>query len=407
MFFLRKYFPYVIILLNLFGTLALENRIGIYILYPTQIIIGVSSLFYYLKHYKSLHLKYPYISFLYVVMLFYVLVGFIKQFFILSGIFPFVRMSISMAFLSIGSYFFIADRVILTRILKLWMKWVPVLFVVFYFILYQSQYGSYFHFYSLFVLLFPLLILQKKLIIVIISVFLLTSGIIQRMDIISILLPILIALAYSSGLLKNKYVFLWLNKAIIAIPIVFFLLALTTSFNVLAIDKYIGDYSLDSGDKLNVDTRSFLYQESYESAKKNNYILWGRTPLYGYDSYWQMGYGSLISDSYKPVNGVCQRGSEVFIVNIFTWCGVIGVIFFFIFFYKVSHRAILSSNNVYMKVLGLYVSCFWVIDWFGNNMWGLNMSYILLFIIVGMIYSPFYMKMTNREFEIYFREILK
>jgi len=185
-------------------------------------------------------------------------------------------------------------------------------------------------------------------------------------------------------------------------------LALTTSFNVLALDKYVEDSSLSTGHQINVDTRTFLYQESFESAVNNNYIVFGRMPMYGYDSFFQTYLNEVSNDkSIKNTNQMAQRGSEVFIVNIFTWCGLIGVILFMIFFFKVSHRAISKSNNKYMKALGLYVSCFWITDWIIHNMWGLTMDYIILFIIVGMIYTPRYMKMTDREFEIYFRRILK
>src|SRR5690606_8010144 len=111
-------------------------------------------------------------------------------------------------------------------------------------------------------------------------------------------------------------------------------LALTGRFNIFNMEEYIsGEYKTQTlidgkleETSLTADTRTLLYQETLTSAIKNNYVWHGRTPARGYES---PSFGAFALEQLKT--GKLERfGSEVSILNIFTWTGIIGCILYFL-----------------------------------------------------------------------------
>ena len=128
------------------------------------------------------------------------------------------------------------------------------------------------------------------------------------------------------------------------------------TFNIFRMDEYMDfndknaklGISLEkSEEKLTQDSRTFLYKEVLLSAQKNNYWILGRTPARGNET-----------DAFAHIIERGQRleriSNEASILNIFTWTGIIGVILFFLVFYKASWIAINQSRNIYSKLIGLF-----------------------------------------------------
>ncbi len=194
-------------------------------------------------------------------------------------------------------------------------------------------------------------------------------------------------------------------------PIVFFLLGITNNFNVFKMDEYLsGDFSYESTNKdgvqreasLIADTRTFIYEEAILSAIKNKYVLFGRSFTRGYDSYWEVKRsekaGAIINTN------TVDRISEVAIVNIFTWMGLVGVLLYFFVFVKATALAIYRSNNSYIKIVGLFLAFRWMYGWV-EDFQRLDISTLTLWILFALCFSKTFRSLTNHQIEKYMRTI--
>jgi hypothetical protein len=173
---------------------------------------------------------------------------------------------------------------------------------------------------------------------------------------------------------------------------------MTNNFNVFNMDDYIeGEYvqtKIINGEitkeKLKADTRTFLYKEVIVSAIKHNYVMFGRTPASGNDSDL---FGYQVAEAIKTKRNIRYK-NEVSILNIFTWTGIVGVVLYFLVFFKAAKLAIFQSSNTFSKFLGLYVSFRWVYAWVEdfNNFDIMN---IMLWITVALCYSPHFRNMSD------------
>lgn len=391
---LLRIFPYLIILLileNVVRKIFPFGKIAVVYSYLVYLAIAFICIFYFVLNFKSLRNKYPFLSFVYCFLIIYVMAGWIKLLFVPTGLFPFFILQISTSFLAFGSCFIMMNQTVRRKIMQLWWKFIPIIFVLSFPLLEPSQYISMLYFTLFFFILTPFLSKKKKIIVVLAIVFLCFFGMQQRIDYINVLISLLLWGIYKYSVIKSRKAFFRPFVMLMVLPLFFALLAKLRIFNVLNFESYVeGDYSTKAVGTLTDDTRTFLYEEAYSSAVKNNYWMWGRTPSYGYDSFWiknQLDYE--ISQSALNVQGMMpQRGSEVFIVNIFTWCGVIGVFVFFLLYWKIGKLAVFKSNNRFMRVLGLYVGLFWLVSWIYHPFFTLNQDYILLYFAIALICDP-------------------
>jgi len=155
-----------------------------------------------------------------------------------------------------------------------------------------------------------------------------------------------------------------------------------------------------SEESLTVDTRTGLYIEVLTSAVKNDYILLGRTPARGNDS---LAFGEFLAVELNT--GKSERfGNEVSILNVFTWTGVVGVVLYFFIFFRASYLAIHKSNNIFIKIIGLFVAFRWLYAWV-EDFSRFDMSNIILWMLISMCFSIEFRNMTNFEFKLWVRGI--
>ena len=285
-------------------------------------------------------------------------------------------------------------------IVKTWFSYGLFIFILFSPFLWGDAVGKFLIPLSFLLLFYPVLNLRWKLIVIAFSVFVVTFDITARSNVIKFVIPLLIGiLYYVRNMLSNKI----LNATrllFLFIPIGLMFLAFSGVFNVFKLDEYLGKQTtktkLISGEvteeNLTADTRTFLYIEVIESALRNNYIFFGRTPARGNDS---KSFGDFNKKTLHT--GKQERFSnEVSILNIFTWLGIVGVALYFLVFMRATYLAINKSSNIFIKLIGLNISFRWAYG-FVEDFSRFDLSNIFLWIMIGMCFSESFRQMTNAQ----------
>lgn len=247
-----------------------------------------------------------------------------------------------------------------------------------------------------------------RLTLLLISLFVIFVDLGARSNVLKFLFPILFSLLF---LVRSKMI-LRLLKPIrlifLFLPFVLLYLGISNVFNVFKMKEYIStDLKVQSKNEewegdgdLTVDTRTFLYDEVLLSALRNNYVVLGRSPARGNDS---LHFGPSIDEELNRNKGE-RFANEVGILNIFTWTGILGVLFYFLVFVRATFLGLYKSNNWSIKVVSIYLCFRWVYAWvedFSRFDW----STILLFVCIGMCISPDFRNMTDKQFKFWVRGI--
>lgn len=403
--YLLKYFPFLIILFSFIEIITnfFPSKLHIVYTYLIEILFGITCLLYYISNFKRIHKEHAFLSYTCLYMLIYLAFGFIKQWFIPSGLYPFFRMRISLAIMGLCAIFiFLYEEKLIFKTFQLWWKYVPFVFILTFWKLGSAQYILVLAFVLFFLSLLPLFNTKRKIIIIAGILFIAIGGMEQRMDYINMAFSILLLTAVKYIKCFSKTFFMIIFRGLMFIPLLFVILFFTHGFNILQLDQFIDD-NIQTAGQLNVDTRSFLYEEAWLSSINNDYLIQGRTPLYGYDSYfaeYRKG-DALIVKGQKP-----QRISEVFIVNTLTWFGIIGVAMFFLFYYKIGIKTLNSTRNLYLAAFSIYIAFFWIESWIGHILFTPDTSYILLCIVIAMCLNTKLQKMNTQEMKVYLRKLL-
>ncbi len=289
------------------------------------------------------------------------------------------------------------------EIIRFWLKYVLVLFFLFVPFIIESDFTGRYLTIVMFLLLFlPILSFQWKIIVLFFTFLEFSAGLDARSDIIRFTMSGSLGLLYYFRFFIKDWMLKILHAFFIGLPIILLVLGILNIFNVFKMDQYIkGDYSIvaiEAGhtgkQSLTRDTRSFIYVENIKSAIKHDYILQGRTPANGYDSNY---FGGFLK--WTLHTGKKQRfSSEVSILNVFLWTGLVGVVLYFLVFLKASYLAIYKSNSFFMKIVGLFVAFRWSYA-FVEDFTKFELLYIFLWIAIGMCYSTSFRKMNDEEFK--------
>ena len=289
-------------------------------------------------------------------------------------------------------------------IIKTWFKYALFMFILVVPFLWGDAVGKFLIPVSFLILFFPVLNNKWKILVMAITLFVVTFDVTARSNIIKFLIPFLIGLLYYFRNTINAKLLNSFRLIMLISPLVLLVLAATNIFNVFKLDEYIGDYNINtqsvSGrvkkESLTSDTRTLLYVEVLVSAIKNEYILLGRTPSRGNDSK-LFGYSvAKLIHSEKHE----RFSNEVSILNIFTWMGAIGVVLYFLVFFKATYLAINESSNIFIKIIGLNISFRWTYG-FVEDFSQFDLSNIFLWIMIGMCFSRTFRKMTEQEMKIW------
>jgi hypothetical protein len=296
------------------------------------------------------------------------------------------------------------NAAMIQAMLRFYFKYMLPLFIIFFFMMVNGAYGFYLVPITFLLLFLPALTLRWKIILLAITLFVITSDLGARSNVIKFSLPIFFSLIYYLKLYISKTLFELIRKLFFIVPILLFCLAVTDTFNVFKMGDYIeGDYETiqetSTGavdDNLKADTRTFLYIEVLETAEKYNTWLIGRSPARGNES---DHFGK------DDETGRGERvGNEAAILNIFTWTGLVGLLLHFMVYYKASYLAINRSNNIFLKLLGLFIAFRYLFAWV-EDINNFSLTTVFLWLMIGMCFSKSFRAMTNKEFEFWVRGI--
>lgn len=288
---------------------------------------------------------------------------------------------------------------LLQEIFRFWLKYMLPLFFLFLPFIYEREgVGYYLAPLTLFILFMPALKRRWKITLIFYSLFVFLGDIDARSNIIKFSAALLLSFLYIFKALFRTNGLKFIRICLMISPFVLFGLAITNVFNIFKIDEYVGNVYATNRDNfgqaeqvsLTVDTRTFIYQEVISSALKYDYWLFGRTPARGNES---ESFGFFLADELNT--GKMERfANEVSILNIFTWTGLVGAILYFFIFYRSTYLAVCKSNNAIIKIVGLYISFRWCYAWVEdfNNF---DLSYIFLWIMIGMSFSKSFRHMSD------------
>jgi len=301
---------------------------------------------------------------------------------------------------------YVATNVMLTKkILKSYFKVALPLFAVICLFITTDAYGFYLAPIAFFMLFFPILKNKTKILVSILTVFIMTIDLGARSNVIKFAVPILFMISYYFKSTISVYLLEICRKILFITPFLLLTLGVSGIFNVFNIKKYsnieVTSTRVDAKGDLNeedisVDTRTFLYEEVLSSAKKHKYWWLGRTPARGNDTdYFDLDF----------LSGRSERlGNEVGILNVFTWTGIVGVILLFLVFYFSTYISLHHSNNFFSKIFSLYIAFRWVYLWVEDiNNFSLNM--FTLWLLIGLMNSYKFREMTDEEVKIWVNDI--
>ncbi len=219
------------------------------------------------------------------------------------------------------------------------------------------------------------------------------------------LLLIIVYLYYRNLSDRILHIVYWL---LMVFPLILLGLGISGVFNLFSgLDTFTNERivtHMEDGhiveENLSADTRTFIYVEVIQSAMKNGYIFWGRTPARGNDS---DAFGVYMSDDLKT--GLNERHSnELCFPNVFTWLGFVGMVLYCLIYLKSSYLAVYKSNNLYIKLIGLLIAFHFLFGWIEDTN-RFDIMGVSLWMMIGMGFSERFRSMNNKDFKLWINSI--
>ncbi len=255
-------------------------------------------------------------------------------------------------------------------------------------------------------LFLPLVTKKWRMILLGICLLILAIDLDARSNIIKFAAPLLLLLflpfkklLFGKSLETIRLVFFFL-------PFILFYLGTSGVFNIFKIGEsvdqnYVQVKENQQGEiveiDLKMDTRTALYTEVLSTANKYNTWLWGRSPAKGNET-------ELFAHVAEITGREERLSNEVAILNIFTWTGAIGVVLYFLVFYGASYLAVNKSKNIYIKLVGVFIAFRWLYAWI-EDINNFSLNYFMLWIVIGMCYSPAFRNMNDLQMKYWVRSI--
>jgi hypothetical protein len=295
-------------------------------------------------------------------------------------------------------------------IVKTWFRYALFIYILFSPFIWGDGVGKFLIPFGFLLLFFPILNLKWRIIVLVVTLYVITFDITARSNVIKFTIPLVIGLMFYFRKILSIKVLNVSRLLLLFAPFLLFFLAISGVFNVFKADEYVGDYNAKSDshydgpgeESLTADSRTFLYIEVIESAIKHDYVLFGRTPARGNDS---ASFGEFTKLTLNT--GKQERFSnEVSILNIFTWLGLVGVLLYFLVFFKATYLAINRSNSIFIKLIGINIAFRWAYS-FVEDFSEFDLSNIFLWIMIGMCFSESFRKMNDMEIKMWVRGIFE
>lgn len=312
----------------------------------------------------------------------------------------------SMGLLLIVVVYAATNRVVVQSLLSFYVKYGLPLFLILIFLIRPDAYGFYLMPVSFLLIFLPALSTKQRIVLFLFAAIVLVADLGARSNVIKFAIPLMILLIYRYKNYISNSILEFARITLIILPFVLFILGATGTFNVFDTSEYLGEQNVTKTDlkgnqyeeNIAGDTRTFIYVEVLQSAIQNDYWLFGRTAARGNDS---EAFGA---KNYEFTGRYERLANEVGVANVFTWMGVIGVVLYLFVFFKASSLAVNRSNNIYAKMIGIYVAFRWLYSWV-EDVNNFTLNYFMLWIMIGLCFSYSFRMMSDYEVTIWIRGI--
>ena len=343
---------------------------------------------------------------------FWLLLSIIRGYFVAENYYENKQLIDGSLYLSVPLFIYVFSiPEILQKTLRFWVKFsIPVLLAIFY----LTPIGSFHYSLGPALLLccfYPIVPKKWMIIFLVLIALMMVVDLGARSQVIKSTVTLMIGVAYLCSNFLKPLMLKMIHWVCYITPIILLYLGINGIFNPFesfsknAEGVYIQTYSdEDMGDEdISADTRTHIYVEVIESAVKNNYIWHGRTPARGNDSWMMISIWEAMGMS--PVTGKYERhANEVCHPTVFTWLGLIGMILYGLMYLKSSYLSVYKSNNIWMKLLGLYIAFRWAFGWI-EDMPGFDISTIMLWMMIAMGFSERFRQMNDQQFNDWVQKI--
>lgn len=304
----------------------------------------------------------------------------------------------SLAFSFIPMTFFLGRNIDFAKIV---FRFVITILFPFGFILIPLAFVSSIELYSrimipvgLFIVFLPFLKYRWKLLVVIVAATSILVVIGFRSNIIKIAFSVGLIFIYYLRNFMPRITLRFLQIFLFALPVVLLVLAVSGGYNIFS---DIGDQEgyttiSSSGEVQNLmaDTRTGLYRDVLATMEQSENWLMGE----GAGGRYQTERFDYLGD------GRGRYGSEVGILNILLYHGLIGVSIYFLLLFTVSYYAIRQSNNTLAQLLGLYIAFRWTYS-FVEEFTSYDLNFYFFWITVGLVSSTRFREMSNDDIKQY------
>ena len=250
------------------------------------------------------------------------------------------------------------------------------------------------------ILAMPFLKKNHQFLIIFISIFCIIVDLKWRTNILRIITCWSFVLIYFLFSLKKRLLN-FIGIIIFVTPLIFLYYGASGKFDVF-------EYIFSKNYKINIDlkkykfvnTRTFLYEEVFDSiSKKNTSLLIGGSAAAGYQTFY------FSDEKISKYSGHSERyRSEARFLNTLNQSGIIGVIIDMLLLFIPGYIAINRSNNSFSKLLGLYLFFSWPL-YFIEMPLALNLNYFLYYFIIGLCLSNSLRKSNDKQIKSFFKSI--
>ena len=248
---------------------------------------------------------------------------------------------------------------------------------------------------SMFMLFIPYLKFKWKLLIIIVTITSILMAFSFRTNLIKISFSLIfLGIYYCRFLFKPFLVIKFLRITFFVLPLILLSLGILEKFNFfseLQSNNKSGYTAIKNGQESDLfgDTRTFIYKEIFLSLSNSGHFVFGEGAAGKYKS------------QFFTDNDGWRGGSEVGILNILLYDGIVGVLIYFLLLFRVSFIAIYKSNNYLSKMLGLFIASRFLLS-FIEEFTQYDINFYFFWIAIGLVSSTQFRAMSDQQLKTYF-----
>lgn len=241
---------------------------------------------------------------------------------------------------------------------------------------------------SLFIIFFPYFKTFHKFILLFLSILIIFFDQTVRTHTLYIVLSFFIISIYLFKPISLK-TYKFFALFLILIPIFFLML-----FFILNIDifDYISTNNSPKNSALFANTRSFLYEEVFDSLKSFFNILFGSGASASY-----------VSEAFRFNEFVFNKGrysTEVGFLNILLKSGLLGFLFFSLLMFQPIFFTLSNSKNTLSKLLSLKLITYWLVLFLEQPQF-IGLGYFFIFFNIGLLLSSKFINLDDNDIKSY------